>query len=205
MSERSERFHSYLSVYAQGKRNKNIASSSSSEVQKDAQDIIDVQTQLEENVNYWSENNYSADNIETFERLTLKDFKSEVNLVDKKFRIMLLVDSVQHYIRNPNNALEYDDQVSLFKGSQFSKGEWTREFTSICNKNLLTKKAEHDILNLIHNTWGHQANLPITLTTLGRNSLRKKFALVKIMIKTAAKRKLLMMYLKMMMTIVFPI
>ena len=30
MSERSERIHSYLSVYAQGKRNKNIASSSSS-------------------------------------------------------------------------------------------------------------------------------------------------------------------------------
>ena len=87
---------------------------------------------------------------------------------------MLLVDSVQHYIRNPNNALEYDDQVPLFKGSQFSKGKWTREFTSICNKNLLTKKAEHDILNLIHNTWGHQANLPITLTTLGRNSLRKR-------------------------------
>ena len=53
-------------------------------MQKDAQDIIDVQTQLEENVNYWSENNNSADNIETIERLTLKDFKSEVDLVDKK-------------------------------------------------------------------------------------------------------------------------
>jgi hypothetical protein len=89
-------------------------------VQKDAQDIIDVQTQLEENVNYWSEDNNSADNIETIERLTLKDFKSEVDLVDKKFSIMLLVDSVQHYIRNPNSALEYDDQVPLFKGSQFS-------------------------------------------------------------------------------------
>ncbi len=111
------------------------------------------------------------------------------------------MDSVQHYIRNPNNALEYDDQVPLFKGSQFSKGEWTREFTT-----LLTKKAEHDILNLIHNTWGHQANLPITLTSVGRNSLRKKqIRTCKNMIKTAAKMKVLMMCLKMMMTIVFPI
>jgi hypothetical protein len=110
MSERSKRFHSYLSVYAQGKRNKNKASILSSEVQKDAQDI-DAQTLLEENVNYWFENNNSADNIETIKLPTLKDFKSEVDLVDKKFRIMLLVDSVQHYIRNPNNALENDDQV----------------------------------------------------------------------------------------------
>jgi hypothetical protein len=80
MSERSERFHSYLSVYAQRKRNKNIASSSSSEVQKDAQDIIDVQTQLEENINYWSEINSSADNIETIERLTLKDLRVKLPL-----------------------------------------------------------------------------------------------------------------------------
>ena len=119
MSKRIERFQSYLSVYVQRKRNKNIESSSSSEVQKDAQDI-DAQILIEENENHWSENNKSADNIETIERLTLKDFKSEVDLVDKKFRIMLLVDSVQHYIRNLNNSLEYDDQVPLFKGSQIS-------------------------------------------------------------------------------------
>ena len=55
MSKRIERFQSYLSVYVQGKRNKNIESSSSSEVQKDAQDI-DAQILIEENVNYWSEN-----------------------------------------------------------------------------------------------------------------------------------------------------
>ena len=120
MSKRIERFQSYLSVYVQGKRNKNIESSSSSEVQKDAQDI-DAQILIEENVNYWSENNKSADNIETIERLTLKDFKSEVDLVDKKFRIMLLVDSVQHYIVIQTTLLNMMTKFRYLKVLNFLK------------------------------------------------------------------------------------
>jgi len=74
-------------------------------------------------------------NVEKFERIDLKTYKCETGLVDKKFSIMLLVDSVLKYIRNPDNVLEYDDQVPLVNGSHILKGKWTREFYSICNKN----------------------------------------------------------------------
>ena len=178
MSERKERFLTYFSLNSSKKEKLATSSSynesfpSNSSSSQNEQDIFEDQTKPEETIPNWTDASTSL-HVEKFERIDLKTYKSETELIDKKFSIMLLVDSVLKYMRNPETVLEYDDQVPLVNGSHILKGKWTREFYSICNKNRLSKDAQDDILNLIYNTWGHISNLPLTLTTLGRDRLRK--------------------------------
>lgn len=186
MSKRNDRYLAYFpTLLTKRKRVENIASSSSStNVQIDEQPVgllVDqyhqeeirppTSEEIDENLN---DNDTSTNIVETNQRISLDDSKSLISLVAPKFKIMLLVDSVLNYIRNPLNVLQCDDQVPFFEGSHVSKGIWTRAFNNICNKHLLTAQAEQDILTLIYNTMGHVANLPVSLTNDGKKRLREK-------------------------------
>ena len=116
----------------------------------------------------------SEDNVETIQRISLKDSNSRIMLVAPKFKIILMVDSVLNYNSDPSNVLEKDDKVPFVEGSLYSKGEVVRDWNSICNKHLLTAKAELDILNWLYNAAGHKLNLPVSLNTQGQHRLRKK-------------------------------
>ena len=116
MSQRKERFLTYFFLNNSRKKEKLATSSSHNESfpsnsssDQNEQDTVEEQTKPEETIPNWTDE--STLNVEKFERIDLKTYKCETGLVDKKFSIMLLVDSVLKYIRNPDNVLEYDDQV----------------------------------------------------------------------------------------------
>jgi hypothetical protein len=116
----------------------------------------------------------SEDNVETIQRISLKDSNSRIVLVAPKFKIILMVDSVLNYNSDPSNVLEKDDKVPFVEGSLYSKGEVVRDWNSICNKHLLTAKAELDILNWLYNVAGHKLNLPVSLNKEGHKRLQKQ-------------------------------
>ena len=110
---------------------------------------------------------------------------------------MSLVTSLLKYMSLSENFLEPDDTVELFEGSTHTKGEWSREFHSICNKFILPQDAQKELLNLIFNTFGQTADLPVALTTSGKNVSKRNILIL--MIKEMSKK------MKVVMTKVFPI
>ena len=62
----------------------------------------------------------SEDNVETIQRISLKDSKSRIVLVAPKFKIILMVDAVLNYNSEPSNVLEKDDKVPFVEGSLYS-------------------------------------------------------------------------------------
>ena len=71
-------------------------------------------------------------------------------------------------MRKPETFLEPDDTVPICEGSTHTEGEWSREYFSIYNKFILPQETQRDILNLIFNTFGQTADLPVALTTQGK-------------------------------------
>ena len=109
-------------------------------------------------------------------RVNLKDgYQSIIPLMDDKYSIMSQVTSLLKYMSLSENFLEPDDTVELFEGSTHTKGEWSREFHSICNKFILPQDAQKELLNLIFNTFGQTADLPVALTTSGKKRFKKKY------------------------------
>ena len=109
--------------------------------------------------------------IEAFQRIQLHSLDCNTPLVYKSFNFMAVVKEILEYMKDPSNVLQCDDHVPLFEGSNVSKGQWARGLTSLVSKFTLSKKAENEIVNLLYNTWGHSANLPVSLTSNGRKQL----------------------------------
>ena len=109
--------------------------------------------------------------VESFQRVKINSSSSSISLIDETFSIMSLVNSLLQYMNEPENVIEPDDTIPLYKDASILKGEWAREFYSICNKFILSKIAQEEILNLIYNTWGNSSNLPVALTTDGKKRL----------------------------------
>ena len=109
-------------------------------------------------------------------RVNLKDgYQSIIPLMDDTYSIMSQVTSLLKYMSLSENFLEPDDTVELFEGSTHTKGEWSREFHSICNKFILPQDAQKELLNFIFNTFGQTADLPVALTTSGKKRFKKKY------------------------------
>jgi len=114
------------------------------------------------------------DEFETFQRVKINSSSSSILLIDETYSIMTLVTDVLHYMKKPENVLEPDDTVPLYEDSYILKGEWAREYYSICNKHILSNTVQEEILNLIHNTWGYSSNLPVGLTEDGKKRLQRQ-------------------------------
>ena len=109
-------------------------------------------------------------------RVNLNDgYQSIIPLIDDTYSIMSQVTSLLKYMSLSENFLEPDDTVAIFEGSTHTKGEWSREFHSICNKFILPQDAQKELLNLIFNTFGQTADLPVALTTSGKKRFKKKY------------------------------
>ena len=130
-----------------------------------------------------AEDEQNHPNMETFDkledvtqypRISLAQSKSYATLTYPKFKILPLVTHLVEEINDSTTILERDDSALLFESSSISKGQFAREFYQIANKYLLPKAAENGILNLLYNTFGHEANLPVTLTVNGRNNLQSQ-------------------------------
>jgi hypothetical protein len=67
---------------------------------------------------------------------------------------------------DPNDS-EYDNT--------HTKGEWLKEYHSICNKYLLSQEAQNGIINLIFKTGFTTADLPVALTTSGKKRFKRIF------------------------------
>ena len=131
-------------------------------------------------------------------RVNLKDgYQSIIPLMDDTYSIMFQVTSLLKFMSLSENFLEPDDTVELFEGSTHTKGEWSREFHSICNKFILPQDAQKELLNLIFNTFGQTADLPVASTTSGKSVLKRNILIL--MIKDMGKK------MKVVMTKVFPI
>jgi hypothetical protein len=89
------------------------------------------------------------DEFETFQRVKIYSSSSSISLIDDSYSIMSKVNDVLHYMKQPENVLEPDDTAPLFEGSYILKGEWAREYYSICNKHILSIKVQEEILNLL--------------------------------------------------------
>jgi hypothetical protein len=71
-------------------------------------------------------------------RVNLNDgYQSIIPLIDVTYSIMSQVTSLLKYMSLSENFLELDDTVAPFEGSTHTKGEWSSEFHSICNKFIL--------------------------------------------------------------------
>jgi len=108
-------------------------------------------------------------------RINLESSQSCIPLIDATYSIMTEVTSLLEYMSLKDNFLERDDTAPIFNGSTHTKGEWSREYYSICNKFVLPQAAQKEILNLVYNTFGELAELPIALTTSGKERLKRKF------------------------------
>ena len=131
-------------------------------------------------------------------RVNLNDgYQSIIPLIDDTYSIMSQVTSLLKYMSLSENSLESDDTVAIFEGSTHTKGKWSREFHSICNKFILPQDAQKELLNLIFNTFGQTADLPVALTISGKNVSKRNMLIL--MIKEMRKK------MKVVMTKVFPI
>ena len=98
-------------------------------------------------------------------RVTLDSSQSSILLIDETYSIMSEITSHIEFLKLPET----------FEGSTHTKGEWSREYHSICNKYLLPQEAQNDIINLIFNTGFATADLPVALTTSGKKRFKRRF------------------------------
>ena len=98
-------------------------------------------------------------------RVTLDSSQSSILLIDETYSIMSEITSLIEFLKLPET----------FEGSTHTKGEWSREYHSICNKYLLCQEAQNDIINLIFNTGFAMADLPVALTISGKKRFKRIF------------------------------
>jgi len=122
-----------------------------------------------------ADDNLILNETEKLIRVILDGSQRVIPLIDETYSIMSEVRSIVDYLRKPETFLEPDDTVPICEGSTYTKGEWTREYYSICNKFILPQETQRDILNLIFNTFGEKADLPVALTTHGKKRFKRKF------------------------------
>ena len=115
-----------------------------------------------------ADDNLILNETEKLIRVILDGSQRVIPLIDETYSIMSEVRSIVEYLRKPETFLEPDDTVPICEGSTYTKGEWTREYYSICNKFILPQETQRDLLNLIFNTFGQTADLPVALTTHGK-------------------------------------
>ena len=121
-----------------------------------------------------ADDNLILNETEKLIRVILDGSQRVIPLIDEKYSILSEVRSILEYMRKPETFIEPDDTVPICEGSTYTKGEWTREYYSICNKFILPQETQRDILNLIFNTFGETADLPVVLTTHGKKSFKRK-------------------------------
>jgi hypothetical protein len=115
-----------------------------------------------------ADDNLILNETEKLIRVILDGSQRVIPLIDEKYSILSEVRSILEYMRKPETFIEPDDTVPICEGSTYTKGEWTREYYSICNKFILPQETQRDLLNLIFNTFGETADLPVVLTTHGK-------------------------------------